>query len=348
MITQFETFTNTAPRGWDDMVCQLDGSIFHSTLWAEYQRMTTGAQPMFLLARNAEGKACTGALAFFQQSHRPLASVFLRNLQLFAHPCGRDCNGSVVAHFMRQCEVWAQELGCARLTLGSFMSSDSLFVPLEHSYTETQRLEFSLDLSHDTESLWRGIRKDQRERIRRLEREGVVVEMDATREGVRGLQAVREATQAKRAQQGLGYELSADEAFYGRLYEHLVQRGAARLFVAKHAGQVIAALFFATFNRRAYSVFSGSTDIGYRVGAQSGLFWTAVETFKAEEFRELNRGGVPVSAARETDPLHGIYLFKLRLGTTPSVCHSGEKVLSPVRDRLVQLCHRVKKPRGAA
>src|SRR2546426_5096835 len=186
MISQFETFTNTAPRGWDDMVCQLDGSIFHSTLWAEYQRMTTGAQPMFFLARNAEGKACTGALALFQQSHRPLASVFLRNLQLFAHPCGRDCNGSVVAHFMRQCEVWAQELGCARLTLGSFMSSDSPFVPLEHSYTETQRMEFSLDLSHDTESLWRGIRKDQRERIRRLEREGVVVEMDATREGVRG------------------------------------------------------------------------------------------------------------------------------------------------------------------
>jgi lipid II:glycine glycyltransferase (peptidoglycan interpeptide bridge formation enzyme) len=227
------------------------------------------------------------------------------------------------------------------------MSSDSPFVPLEHSYTETQRLEFSLDLSHDTESLWRGIRKDQRERIRHLEREGVVVEMDATQEGVKELKAVREATQAKRDRQGLGYELSIDEAFYECLFEHLVQRGAARLFVAKHAGQVIAALFFATFNRRAYSVFSGSTDLGYRVGAQSGLFWTAVETFKAERFRELNRGGVPVSAARASDPLHGIYLFKLRLGTTPSVCHSGEKVLRPVRDRLVQLCKRVKKPRGA-
>src|SRR5439155_10029345 len=203
------------------------------------------------------------------------------------------------------------------------------------------------DLSHETEGLWRGIRKDQRERIRRLEREGVVVEMDATREGVKGLKAVREVTQSKRDQQGLGYELSKDEAFYERLYAHLVQRGVARLFVARYAGQVIAALFFATFNRRAYSVFSGSTDIGYRVGAQSGLFWTAVETFKAEEFRELNRGGVPVSAARETDPLHGIYLFKLRLGTTPSVCHSGEKVLSPVRERLVQLCNRAKRLRRA-
>jgi lipid II:glycine glycyltransferase (peptidoglycan interpeptide bridge formation enzyme) len=226
------------------------------------------------------------------------------------------------------------------------MSSDSPFVPSEHSYTETQRLEFSLDLSRETESLWRGIRKDQRERIRRLEREGVAIEIEATREGVKGLQAVREATQAKRDQQGLGYEISMDEAFYERLYAHLVQRGVARLFVARHAGQVIAALFFATFNRRAYSVFSGSTDLGYRVGAQSGLFWTAVETFKAEGFCELNRGGIPASAARETDPLHGIYLFKLRLGTTPSVCHSGEKVLSPVRDRLGQLCHRVKRLRG--
>jgi hypothetical protein len=197
------------------------------------------------------------------------------------------------------------------------------------------------------DNLWSGVAKDQREKIKRLKRQGVIVEVGLNHEDIQGLRLAREATQAKWARRGQGYELSSDDAFYEGLYEHLLKRGAGRLFVARHEGQVIGALFFATFNKKACSMFSGSTDVGYKLGAQSGLFWAAVEAFKSEGFRDLNRGGIPASAASESDPLHGIYLFKLRLGTTPLVCHSGEKVLSPVRDRLVQFYNRVKRLRGA-
>ncbi len=341
MITDFETHVGSAPDGWDEVVCRLGGPVFHSTLWAEYQRKTKNVQPMFLLARDENGNECAGAVAFFLQSHRPFASWVFRKLQLPAHPFVRDHDGAVAAQIVQRCEELARTLKCSRITIDSFMSGRSAFVPSEYGYMESQRLEFSLDLSRDMDSLWKGIRKDQRERIRRLERMGVTVEIGTTEEDLQGLRLAREATQTKRSGQGQGYQLSSDDGFYEGIYEHLLNRGAARLFVARHSGQVVAALFFVIFNGKAYSVFSGSTDQGYKLGTQCGLFWTAVETFKADGFQELNRGGVSASAASESDPLHGIYLFKVRLGTTPLMCRSGQKVLSPLRDRLSRLRKRL-------
>ncbi len=222
------------------------------------------------------------------------------------------------------------------------MSGRSSFVPSECGYLETGRLEFSVNLSEDIDSLWGNLGKDQREKIKRLKREGVAIEIGNTLEDLQGLRSAREATQAKRFLHGQGYQLSGDDKFYESIHEYLIKRGVATLFVARHKSEIIAALFFMTFNKKACSVFSGSTDLGYKFGAQSGLFWTAVETFKSQGFEELNRGGVPASAVSESDPLHGIYLFKLRLGTTALLCRSGEKVLSPFADRLTRLRNKLR------
>ncbi|MGH7277529.1 MAG: GNAT family N-acetyltransferase, partial [Candidatus Rokuibacteriota bacterium] len=215
----------------------------------------------------------------------------------------------------------------------SFSSGTSPFVPAEHGYEERHRIEFCVDLTLDTAALWQAMRKDQREKVRRLGREGVTLDAGSRPDDLGGLQLTREATRVRRTGRGQRYERSP-EVLYEHLSEYLVKRGAGRLFVARLRGETIAAIFFVTFNGRACSIFSGSTEAGYRLGAQSGLFWTAVETFKAEGFIELNRGGVPASAAEEGDALQGIYLFKLRLGATPRLCRSGEKVVSPVRHYL--------------
>jgi hypothetical protein len=251
-------------------------------------------------------------------------------------------------HFLRHLERLARQLGCARLRLGSFMSGHSPLIPAEHGYAEEQRVEFTVDLTADLDVLWRSIRKDQRERVRRLEREGVGIEPGVELQDLAGLRVAREATQSRRTEQGRGYTLDADEAFYESLYAHLIKAGAARLLLARRAGEVVAALFLSTWNGRACSMFSGSTESGYRLGAQGGLFWTAVETFKAEGFHELNRGGLPASAASDADPLHGIYQFKSRLGTTPRLCRSGEKVISPTRDRLRRFAEALRRRAGGA
>jgi hypothetical protein len=280
-------------------------------------------------------------VAFFHRSRHTLASWLIRGLALPSHPFLARRDPDLAAAFLGGCEAWARRLGCARLTLNSFMSGDSPLLPSTHGHVESLRMELVADLRADADTLWRNLRKDQRERVRRLGREGVVVGQGTTLEDFQDLFTVRDATRRKRWERGQALDVQDSPVFYEGLYRHLAERGAGRLFVARRQGEVVAALFFTTFNRAAYSVFSGSTDEGYRSGAQTGLYWAAVETLKAEGFVELNRGGVPASAQDEADPLHGIYQFKLRLGTTPVLCRSGSKVLSPVREGLARLGRRL-------
>jgi GNAT superfamily N-acetyltransferase len=332
-----ETFVGSAPRGWDGTVRRLGGSIFHSSIWGDYQRATKGARAVYVLGRDSGGNEQGGALALLWQSRHPVASLIFRDIELYAHPFARGNNAAIVTALLRETEEIARRLGCGRLKLSSMMSGDSELLPGTQGYEETQRFEFVVDLTRPMDEIWHGVRKDQRERIRRLEREGVRIEIGSARHDVDGLRAVRESTQDKRVRRGQEYDLPADRGFYDELFDHLIARDAARLLLARRSGETLAALFFLTFNGRTCSVFSGSTALGYRLGAQSKLFWDAVEMFKNEGYHELNRGGVPAAAANESDPQHGIYQFKLRLGTTPRLCRSGEKVLSPMRDRLSRL-----------
>jgi hypothetical protein len=222
------------------------------------------------------------------------------------------------------------------------MSGDSAFAPNDRDYLETGRLEFHLDLTRDLESLWSGIGKDQRDKIKKLPRSGVSIIEGRTLGDLQGLALVREATHSKRAARDQGYDLDANPKLYEQLFEKLVSNGMGRLFLAKRDDAVIGALFFSSFNARAYSVFSGSTAEGYRLGAQGGVFWSAVQAFKSEGFTLMNRGGVPASAVEEGDPQHGIFGFKKRLGTTVVSCRSGEKVLIPMLDQLGQLRERLR------
>ena len=342
MIATLETWTGTPPADWDATACRLGATVFQSSLWAAYQQKSQNVQPIFMLARDAGGAARGVALALYRQSPWPFASLVFRTMCLTAHPVVADAAKDDPDAFMRLIEARARAMGCSRLTLESFMSADSAFVPADHGYAESLRVEFLVDLTRDVDSLWTAIGKDQRDKIKRLTRERISVEEGNTRADLQGLGMVREATQTKRAARGQGYASNADAGFYEDLFDYLVARGAGRLFLAKEAGEVIAALFFSTCNGRAYSVFSGATERGYRVGAQAGIFWNAVETLRGEGYTLLNRGGVPAAAETEGHQQHGIYAFKKRLGATPCLCRSGEIVLSPLRERLSELRDRLR------
>jgi len=341
-VTDFEVWKGSPPLHWDELVCRCNGTVFHSSLWAEYQSKIQNACPYFLLTKNETGEEGGGTVALFRKSELPIVSTYSRELVLLTHPFMYKENGQASQKFFAQCEKLGQEWGCSRITIESFGSGGSPFVPIEHGYQESRRVEFFLDLRRERTSLWEGIKKDQRERIRRLEREGVVCIKGTDLEDLKGLKLVREATQEKRAQKGQNYSLSSDEKVYEHLDRYVIKRGIGRVFLAKREDEILAAIFYATFNGKAYSVFSGSTVAGYRLSAQSGLYWEAVKQFQAEGFRELNRGGVPESASLQDDPLHGIYQFKKRLGTTPMTCRSGVKILSPVKEKVSRILDRMR------
>lgn len=336
MIARLDHWVDTPPPAWDDAIHRLEGTAFHSTAWADYQRASRGARPVFLLARDGTGQACGAALALLHGRAWRVPGAPRGDLVLPAHPAARDRDPETAGQLLAHCEAVARSMGCTRLRLDSFMSAASPIVPAAHGYAEYGRVEFSVDLTRDEASLWQALHRKQRERIRQIRRAGVTLESASGPEDLSRLQAARESTRGRRVGRGQGYEASPD-ALYDHLDRCLVKRGMGRLFTARAGDETIAAIFFVTFAGRACSIFSGSTERGYRLGAQSGLYWAAVETFRAEGLVELNRGGVPAAAADEAHPLHGIYQFKLRLGATPRGCRSGEKVLSPFRHRLRRL-----------
>jgi Acetyltransferase (GNAT) domain len=344
MYLSFETFRETPPEAWDDDVAELGGTVFHSSHWAELQRRVQGTRPVFIYARGERGRPVGAALGLYRQSRHPMLGRLLRGFELPSYPVARDGDSTVAGHLIEESERIARHLGCARIRVNSNFSGSSNPLLMSRGYETADRVEFEVDLSLDSEALWKAVKKDQRDRIRKLTQAGVNYAWTAGTDAIDALGTVRETALDRRAVRNQGFSLPSDPDYYEKLYETLIAPGAARLLLASQRGAVIAAILYATFARKAYSVFSGSDEEGYKLGAQSGLFWYAVTTFKEEGFLVLNRGGVPAAAAEEHDPLHGIYRFKQRLGTTPVRCVSGERVLSPIRDRIARLRELVRRP----
>jgi hypothetical protein len=338
MLENLETHFEAAPPDWDETVCRLGGTIYQSAAWADYEKRRSGAQPIYLLAHDPGGEAAAGTLAFLHQSKHPLISWISRRLHLPAHPfIKKNRAGGEATNLIEGCENLARRLGCNKISMDSFLSGQSELVPSDLGYAESQRIEFCVDLTMNLDDVWKRIKKDHRERIRRLKREDVKIEIATARADLEVLRFAREMTRGRREEKGQTYEVEHSAELYDRLQDELVERGLARLLIAKREKETLGSICFLTFNGRANSIFSGSTAAGYKMGVQALLFWSAVEMFKADGFRELNRGGVPASAAEESDTLHGIYRFKSRLGTTPFLCRSGQKILRPLMHRISRL-----------
>lgn len=175
------------------------------------------------------------------------------------------------------------------------------------------------------DSLWTGIGKDQRDKIKRLAREHVSIEEGGTRDDLQGLGMARAATQAKRAARGQGYESNAGAGYYADIFDYLMARDAGRLFVAREGGEVVAGLFFSTFNSRAYSVLSSATENAATASARS-----------PESTGQRSRRCAPratscstAAAFRPTPPKKGIR----NTASTPSKKRLGASRTSAVRAR---------------
>jgi lipid II:glycine glycyltransferase (peptidoglycan interpeptide bridge formation enzyme) len=319
------------------MIEGLGGTVFHSTAWAEYQREVQGGEPVFIQAHSESGAPLGAALGMYRRSRNPILGVFLRRMETASYPIAAGVDPGLTKMLLLETERAARKLGCARLTIGSNFSGDTDVALDSLGYATQERVEFVVDLTAAEDALWNAIKKDQRDRIRRLARDGVEYETTTLLEGMQELDAVRQTALERRLERDQGFSLPSDAHYYEQLHRTLVARGAARLLLARQGGAVVAAILYSTFCRKAYSIFSGSTEAGYDLSAQTGLFWHAVKTLKREGFHVLNRGGVPAAAARDGHELHGIYRFKHRLGTTAVQCVSGEKVLNAVKDGIVRL-----------
>jgi len=186
-------------------------------------------------------------------------------------------------------------------------------LPSLSGHAEGVIIEFALDLSPDLETLLAGMHKVHRKNIRRAERNEIAVRQDRSLEALLSLRAMQEVAAERSAERGGGFKVR-DRAYFERVQERVYAPGFGELLLAEQHGTPVAALAYLTGARRAITVRSGATPIGYETYAMYLLQYEVIKRAKERGSIELNLGGVTEAAAEEGHPERGLYDFKRGFG----------------------------------
>jgi lipid II:glycine glycyltransferase (peptidoglycan interpeptide bridge formation enzyme) len=229
--------------------------------------------------------------------------------------------------------AWARRNGALSLNLGSLEGGGRRWGGQVDDGEE--RIEFVVSPA-DRSELLRRMRTMARRGARRAERHGVVIE--------RGLEGdtpvfarLFESTIARLKRDKDIHVGRFDKQRFASNLAMLITSQHGRLYLARLEDDYVGGCFFGVAGTSAYYLYNGSTESALRVGATPLTLLQAMTDFSEEAFTRINLGGVPASARQETSPDHGLYEFKLGLGTEPVECHGGRVRLRPVRLKLLDV-----------
>ena len=322
------SFRSAPPSDWAQLSASMGGSHFHAADWILYRASNLKATPVFFVGYDTGGAAVGIAAGFMSQSSHTAIAPFTRRLVIESHPVVAEPAYARV--FLDQVVAEARRLGCVAFELQSFFSGGSRALDGEPpSLIRSERVEFVVDLRQPLDAIWKSISKEQREKIRRSEKAGLSVHTSDASSAYQELLALQVATRDRRTAQGQGYAIDTDGQRYDDLSTTLAAAGVTRLFLATSEGKAVSAILFGTYNKRAYSIYSGSDPTGYKFSAPSLIFWHAIQWFQEHGFEFVNRGGVSLDAKTPGHAQHGIYFYKSRLGTAEQFCTGGVMELRP-------------------
>jgi lipid II:glycine glycyltransferase (peptidoglycan interpeptide bridge formation enzyme) len=227
----------------------------------------------------------------------------------------------------------------------------ALFHPIEEIHPARHRMSLALDEAADEEAVFKAIAKSTRQRIRKAERDGLVV--------------VRHDARADDPGDGFAAgDPAAAPGALDRFYDLLLATGERRHFsfgpradylawwtAALRAGHVVhlealerpgapplAGLLLYRHGHRLTTVFSGDHDTARRdhPGALHLLRWRAIQLAVRERCVEMDLGGVDVAGARheprEGDAMYGLYQHKASFGARwVEMAGAHERVIRPRR-----------------
>ena len=164
------------------------------------------------------------------------------------------------------------------------------------------------------ESLWAGVAKTTRQRVRAAERAGTTVRHDETGEL---LEAFGELLVERADALGIAMR---PELGYLAAWQRLLAAGQARLLVAEHEGQLAGGLLVFVQGGMHSTAYSADRAALRRSlpGTMHLVRWTAIREALAAGVTAIELGGVDLPGHREPpgpdDPSHGLYMHKASFG----------------------------------
>jgi hypothetical protein len=193
-----------------------------------------------------------------------------------------------------------------------------------------------IDLAPDERTLLKNMHGAER-KIRKAEKEGVEVSEATSLEDVEAYHALSVETSDRIRSRSTFTELP--KAFFLDVWRRMMPAGHARIFLARHGGELIAGdLFFIHGDTMLYYQGASTRDRAHTLRqAPAACFWAAIRAAKAMGLARFDFGGC-TPTEDPTDPRYGVWEFKKKWGGTLETFYNAEILLSP---RVVALQERV-------
>lgn len=196
-----------------------------------------------------------------------------------------------------------------------------------------------LDITRDERALLAGMDGAQR-KIRKAEREGVEVTEAQSLADVEAYHRLSSDTADRIRTRSRFTELPL--GFFVDIWQKMVPAGHARLFLARHAGELVAGnLFLIHGDTMLYYQGASTRDRAQTLRqAPAACFWTAIREARKLGLARFDFGGC-TPTADPTDPRHGVWEFKKKWGGQLVTFYNADVLLAP---RVVALQDRVVAP----
>lgn len=318
---------------WSGWFKKFKGNIYHSSEWAE-TRYSDHSHPLFFHWLD-DNNCCLGiAVAIKSWSTIPYIGRFSTRLDIETYPAVRDGDVDLTRSMIKQLMGFAKKGGYRRLTIQSY--GTPIMVPdMAHlGFTTTPRIEFILDLTMSETELLKRLSEHHRRKIKKAKKYGLSFEEFCTLDAMRRFRNLQVCSRDRRMQRG-EYTGMLDDAYYEDLGKSYFEKNLGRVFLMTHENQSVSGAFITIYEGRAYYVYGGSNDEGFKMDAPALLFWKIFSRCRELGCREFNMGGVPASAVNPEAKSHGLYRFKSGFGGQRVMCLSGSaNNLSPIHSAL--------------
>lgn len=322
---------------WDDLVRSAGGTIFHSSVWADYVKAESSLEsPRFIVLESEQGEFLGTALGFEQRSRHKWLAPFSGTLWFDALPATCSKDEMQLKEFLLLVEKHAYESRIVTLRVGSYASGDFSSQLRKLGFSTAERMEYDISLTVPEDQLWGSLGDKRRNQVRRAAKTGVVIHDLPAQEGIREYRRLRSATLERIREKGCDI-IDRETCGERDPLDVLLESGYGRIICASVAGKVIGALVFSHFNELVYNHLAAYDRLAYTTQAPSLLLWETIKRYKSEGARVLSLGGVQVSAVQEDSPEHGVYMFKSKFMSTCRTCADGVKTLHGTVSDLIEL-----------
>jgi lipid II:glycine glycyltransferase (peptidoglycan interpeptide bridge formation enzyme) len=320
-------------RRWEEDLKLFSATPFFAPSWLECFRTKT-RRPTYLRFVS-EGKTIGLAAGLQNEPFNRALRKFFRILFFYSGPAVVAQDRGLTQLCLENLIGYARENKFTHVKLESWDFASSIDVdalPIK----PIVRKEYVLDMRPSLSELVKSVKKMRKREIRAAERNGLTFHESYSPSILNNLLILLEETKSIRLSKNyqnynyLYISYLNRETLY-KLFENRIVRAS---YVKNEVDGILSVSLDAVHHKRAYGLFIGTNQAGYKLKSNTFMNFKLIEKFKEEGIESYNFGGVP-----SDESARGLRFFKTSFGAIEKVCTGGRThhLQSPFINHLAEI-----------